>query len=68
MISRDLQPGTRVSDKRGNTVTLDRRKTINDDHQGLPFHPGWWCREGGGIADFVLDDPNSGWYIDGPPR
>lgn len=39
----------------GEIVTLDRRKDAS-------LTPGWWLREGGGgLADFVIDDPDSAW-------
>lgn len=65
--SQDLQPGTRLRhDGDGAVVVLARRKTINDDHHGLPYHSGWWLRDGsGGLADFVIDADDSDWIIDG---
>jgi hypothetical protein len=63
--SADLQPGTKLRYR--NTpeiVVLDRRKTPEDDRYRLPFHPGWWLAgTTSGLADFVIDDPDSGWEV-----
>lgn len=48
--SKELQPGQRLRYLDGSVVTLDRRKTPGEDSL-----PGWWCREGGGLADVVID-------------
>jgi hypothetical protein len=66
--SAQLEPGTRLRyGLVGEIVTLDRRKTPDDDHHGLPFHPGWWLRgrNAGGLADFVLDADDSCWKVVG---
>jgi hypothetical protein len=44
--SKNLMPGMVVMHRSGSRATLLRRK---DDDRG------WWCVEGGGIADWVLD-------------
>jgi hypothetical protein len=57
----DLTPGTRL--RNGKDVrTLDRRKTQDDAR--MAGSPGWWCREGGGLADFVIDGEGSHWTIE----
>lgn len=61
MRSRDLRPGDRLQSKDGTVVTLARRKHPDEDHHGLPFHPGWWIEEGGGLADFAIEHPENGW-------
>lgn len=59
----DLQPGMQLRYKDGTVVTLDRRKDFSRDGW-----PGWWLRDNaGGLADFVLDDPDSGWTVVEPP-
>lgn len=65
--SKDLTPGSKVRyGPRSKPVTLGRRKVIEDyDERDRPhFHPGWWIEgeEGRrGLADFVIDDPESPW-------
>lgn len=65
--SADLKPGARLQHANGEIVTLDRRKTRDEDHHGIPYWPGWWLRDGaGGIADFVIDggdDEPSDWTV-----
>lgn len=61
--SADLAPGTRVQFEDGEIFTLARRKVESDPRGGVPFHPGWWCHGCGGLADFVLDDPDGGWSV-----
>jgi hypothetical protein len=65
----ELQPGDQIRDPRsphGKVFTLDRRKDPNDPLHGIPFWPGWWLKEGGGFADFVIDDPARGFEITRP--
>lgn len=62
--SADLKPGTKLRYKDGVVVVLDRRKTPQDDHHGVPFHAGWWLvGPHGGLADFVIDNPERGWEV-----
>lgn len=63
MKSVDLQPGTRLQYADGEIAVLDHRKDPNEDHHGLPFHTGWWLRDGGGLADFVIDAPDTDWKV-----
>jgi hypothetical protein len=62
--SSDLQPGTRLQykpDPDSLPVVLDRRKQTGDSEFGMP---GWWLTDGvGGIADCVIDDPDSDWLV-----
>lgn len=64
-LSEDLKPGMRLRHSDGEEVTLARRKQPSDKHHGLPFHPGWWLVEGGGLADMVIDSSDSGWEVVG---
>lgn len=58
--SKNLLPGTDVRHVGGGrTVTLDRRKGPGESW----YLPGWWVEGGGGIADLVLDAPNSVWEV-----
>lgn len=62
----DLTPGTRLRDRRdGHIAVLERRKQRTDiaPHRTRPFHEGWWCVGGGGLADFVIDDPDTNWEV-----
>lgn len=61
----DLQPGTRLVHKpTGKTVTLSHRKKPTDTGAVPPFHPGWWLTgTDGGLADFVVDAPDSPWEV-----
>jgi len=70
MPSADLQPGDRLQHADGKVVTLDCRKRPDDGRSNNPFFPGWWLVEGGGLADFVIDEPQSQWVpvIDGLDR
>jgi hypothetical protein len=61
--SADLQPGTRLRYRNGEHVVLLHRKREDDERHGLPYHAGWWLRDGGGLADFVIDDPESDWTV-----
>jgi len=57
--SKDLKPGTVMVREDGAQVTLLRRKRP-EVRSGM-YHPGWWCVEGGGLADFVIDAEDSPW-------
>ena len=68
--SADLRPGMRLRYRDGTVVTLARRKSPSDllpetrrGMERLPYHSGWWLRDGGGLADFVLDADESDWTI-----
>lgn len=61
MRSGELYPGDRLQHADGMVVTLARRKRPSDGCSAIPFHPGWWLTDGGGLADFVIDDPESPW-------
>ena len=63
MASNELRPGTQLRHRDGAMVTLDRRKTAGDNHHGLPFIPGWWVRESGGLADVVIDAEDGQWTV-----
>lgn len=64
MRSIDLQPGDRLRHSpSGTVVVLDRRKTPEES----PRLPGWWVRGHGGLADFVIDDPDREWELFPPP-
>ena len=66
MASADLKPGDRLIWRDEKTVTLWCRKRSDDGRSTTPFFPGWWLADGGGLADFVVDDPKSEWrLIDG---
>lgn len=66
MASADLQPGDRLQHKDGAVVTLNCRKRPDDGRSTTPYHDGWWLMDGGGLADFVIDQPESDWrLIDG---
>jgi hypothetical protein len=58
-----LRPGTRARHVSGRIVTLDRRKHQSEHDPRQPWQPGWWVIEGGGLADYVLDDPHYGWTV-----
>ncbi len=66
--SRDLPSGSRLRHKNGKVVTLERRKTSSDARSNLPYHPGWWLDTGAGLADFIVDDPESEWKLLDMPR
>ena len=55
--SKDLAPGQWIMHRNGIVARLSSRKASDD---------GWWLRDGGGIADTVLDGPD--WMLLGPPR
>lgn len=68
--SADLAPGTVVRWRGTSDAVLERRKDPDDRAGadwgfGLPFFPGWWLADNrGGLADFVIDDPERfGWEI-----
>jgi len=61
MPSVDLQPGDRLQHKDGKVVELFCRKHPDDGRSNAPFFPGWWLVDGGGLADFVIDEPESDW-------
>lgn len=63
--SADLKPGDRLCHTHGTgmqaadlTVELARRKQAHESSL-----TGWWLVGGGGLADRVIDDPNSGWTV-----
>jgi len=58
--SADLEPSTRLyrQDPDNGVVTLERRKKESDFHR-LPYRPGWWLVDDGGLADDVIDTPGS---------
>ncbi len=60
-----LRPGTRVRYKPTGTVAVLSRRKVEAEHVAdIPFHPGWWIdgeTRWGGLADFVLDDPDGNW-------
>lgn len=69
VMSRDLKPGTKLrwtgspSSGRPEIATLARRKSPDEHLRSVPFAPGWWCEDAGGLADYVIDDPDSKWEI-----
>ena len=63
--SEDAQPGDLAVHVDGDVVRLMRRQVPNDplrsELDSDPFHPGWWVTDeqgfdGGGLADFVVDE------------
>lgn len=68
----DLQPGTTLrwmGTSGSDNIVLDRRKRYDDDHHGLPYKPGWWIVNGGGLVDTAIDEEGSKWEIvDVKPR
>lgn len=57
--SKDLLPGTRMKHRDGAIATLTRRKSPEE----RDFKPGWWCEEGGGLADTVIDADDGMWEV-----
>lgn len=56
MRSADMHPGDRLEhESRDVIVTLRCRKTPDDDHHGLPYQPGWWLVDQGGLSDSIID-------------
>lgn len=61
--SKDLAVGTIMEHRNGHRVTLDHRKSRTFQQPGEVFHPGWWCTDGSGLADFVIDAEDSDWRV-----
>ncbi len=60
MSSKDLPSGTKVRYKpNGDIAVLDRRK---EEWEGTAL-AGWWVRDGGGLADCVIDADDSEWEV-----
>lgn len=62
-LSATLAPGTRLRHKDGTVVVLERRKQPGEGSPRLPFFPGWWVRDGGGLADRVIDADDGCWTV-----
>lgn len=52
------KPGDLAVHVDGGIVVLTRRKLPYDRPVAVPFVPGWWCGDVGGLADAALDGPN----------
>lgn len=64
-LSKDMTPGTRLRyGPDGKVATLDHRKDVSEHDTETPWFPGWWLTgNDGGLADYVIDDPDSPWEI-----